>query len=97
VVNIAALDHLTVTPNQRRLLNALKAKYPHGSGLSDLADQVYAHDRNGGPEHGSRAVSVLLWALRPKLQSIGWDAYSPRRTVGNIRLWAPHELERLNA
>jgi len=91
-----ALTYLDLSPRQRDVVEDLVRCYPRTSTLAAIRDRVYANDPNGGPLHAN-TISVLIWRMRPTLNAAGWDIRSKGQRPGGIRLWAPHELERLNA
>ncbi len=70
---LAALRHVSLPPNERRVLNELINVYPSHLSVRQLVDRVWALDPNGGPDTADNAISVYLHRMRPILLEFGWS------------------------
>src|SRR4051812_37079308 len=71
---LETLRFMHLPPHERKVLDALISAYPRVVSVPDLAQRVYGHDANGGPDTAEASVRIYMHRLRPKLAVFGWTA-----------------------
>jgi len=59
-------------PVTRSMLDALINRFPHPVPGESLADAMYSHDIDGGPETALGNVRKYAYRLRNKIKGYGW-------------------------
>lgn len=86
-VPIEALPGLDVSPQRRRILDALVQSHPRFLTISQLADAVYADDPDGGPEGAFNVTRTQISKLRRVLPPYGWQIPATRPGRNTMKLY----------
>ena len=91
VPSVAALADVPLDPHQRMIVAALVKAFPRHMTAEAIANSIYRHRADGGPETALQTVRVQISRLRRALPAYGWTiplGYRGRGNIGEYR-WEP--------
>ena len=68
---VHSLAGVTLSRLQRRIYEIVQSCDDHGIDMHDLAERVYAHRRDGGPEYAADSIRVTIHLMNKRLAACG--------------------------
>lgn len=84
VPSVASLSEAVMDTHQRMIVAELAKAYPRSMTAETIADAIYRHRVDGGPESALQVVRVLISRLRRILPEYGWTISGGRGGRGNV-------------